>query len=68
MATGVGGGAGEVGNRRAVEAHDPLVWAGRGVDGVEDVEADGAEVASEAVQDAVCAEAAARCLVADIMK
>lgn len=60
MATGVGGGsgAGEVGDRGAVEAHNPLVGPRGRVYRVKHVKADGAEVATVAVEDAVGAEAA----------
>lgn len=68
MAAGVGGGTGEVRDGGAIKAHDPLVRAGRGVDGVEDVEADGAEVAPKAVENAVGAESAVGRLVADIVE
>lgn len=57
-----------MGDGGAVEAHDPLVRARRGVDGVEDFETDGAEMTTEAVEDAVGAEAAVGCLVANVVE
>lgn len=68
MAAGVRGRAGEMGNGGAIEAHDPLVRAGRGVDWVEDIETNGAEVAPEAVEDAVGAESAVGPLLADVVQ
>lgn len=68
MAAGVRGSAGEMGNGWAIKAHDPLVRAGRGVNGVEDIETNGAEVAPEAVEDAVGAESAVGRLVADVVQ
>lgn len=68
IGVGAGGDAGEVRDGRAVEAHHPLVGVRGGVDGVEDLEANRAEVAAEAAEDAVGAEEAVARLVADVVE
>ncbi|KAF8039441.1 hypothetical protein BT93_B1855 [Corymbia citriodora subsp. variegata] len=63
-----GGDAGEVRHGRASEAHHPLVWVGRDVDGVEDLETNRAELAGGAAEDAVGAEEAVPRLVGDVVE
>ncbi|KAK3443911.1 hypothetical protein EUGRSUZ_B03957 [Eucalyptus grandis] len=65
VGVGAGGDAGDVGEGTAVEALDALVGVRRGV---EDLEANRAEVAAEAAQDAVGAQQAVPRLVVDVVE